>query len=152
MRISTGLAGALFGMMASVPAQAGLWSSSNAVAAPGGSAAMVVSFTGNGRTTDAQVDIAIPSGFAATVTPLNGGTCVVFAGTTIRPATVRVITPVSASALPQVQTSLCRVTLGVNGFADTGRLMMFHDVCAGLPTATSSTRCELDPGFFTVKN
>jgi hypothetical protein len=129
-------------------AHAGLWSSSNAVRVAGGTSTMTVSFTGDGRTTDAQVDVAIPNGFAATVTGLNGGTCVVFAGTATRPAVVRVITPVSAVPLPQAATSLCRITLSVNAFADSGRFAMFHDVCAG--PALTSNRCELDPGYFTV--
>jgi hypothetical protein len=148
MRLSNPMSFCCLALLANSAAHAALWSSANAVGVASGTSTMTVAFTGDGRTTDAQVDVAIPNGFSATVTALNGGSCVVFAGTPTRPAVVRVITPVSGVPLPQSAMSLCRITLGVNAFADSGRFAMFHDVCAG--PALTSNRCELDPGYFTV--
>jgi hypothetical protein len=136
-------------MLMAGTAQAGLWSSGNGIGSVGGSAAVLVSFTGDGQTTDAQVDIVVPNGFAASVTPLNGATCVVFAGTPTRPAVVRLLTPASSTPLPVAATNLCRITLSIQSSALSGRFQMFFDECAN-PTVGSG-RCELDPGYITVR-
>lgn len=138
-------------LLISNSAHAALWSSSNAVAAPGRATLMRVHFTGDGRTTDAHVDIAVSSGFTVTVTPRNGALCAVRPGSTSVLLVVRVLTSSSSSPLASAQTTLCDIPLVANTFASSGRFIMFHDEYA-FPVAVGppDSRCELDSGYVTV--
>jgi hypothetical protein len=153
MRLSNIFYSGMALLLIHVPANAALWSSTNAVAAPGTATTMTVSLTGDQSTTDAQVDIAIPIGVTTvSVAARNGGLCVILSGTPTRPDVVRVLSPTATGPLPSAATPLCDIRIAPRTSASSGRFIMFHDECAGLTSAgTSSMRCELDTGYLTIR-
>ncbi len=153
MRLSNIFYSAIVLLLIHTPADAALWSSTNAVATPGVATTMTVSLTGDQQTTDAQVDIAIPIGITTvSATARNGALCVVFPGTSTRPDVVRVLSPTGTSPLPSAATPLCDIRITARTSASSGRFIMFHDECASLAAAgTSAMRCELDTGYLTIR-
>jgi hypothetical protein len=153
MRLSNFFYSGIVLLLIHVPADAALWSSTNAVAAPATATTMTVSLTGDQSTTDAQVDIAIPIGVTAvSATARNGGLCVIFPGSSIRPDVVRVLSPTGTGPLPSAAVPLCDIRFVARTSASSGHFIMFHDECADPVSAgTSTTRCVLDNGYLTIR-
>jgi len=145
MRTAATLALAIATSLAARPVEAGLWSSTNAVAPVGGTTTMSISFTGDQRTVAAQVDVNVPSGIRVlAVTGRNGGHCALQTGGRI----VRVLAfdndllPLPSYAQPQ-----CDMTIRVSGYA-LPWFSMTSDLC--VDALSIGNRCAVDRGHLMI--
>ena len=141
--------------LVSAPTHAGLWSMSNVVIARGGSATTTVTFTGDGVTTDTQLDILLPSRlgyYSFTAVPLiHGAKCVVRRGTDGR-WFVRVLSP-TGYIFPETPLAFCDIEISLDVSAiSTSSAWIFeagYVECAGWHPPYIAA-CAIDLGYVTV--
>lgn len=143
MRIAA-VAGLITSLVA-LPAEAALWSSSNAVVPIGGTTTMSVSLTGDQRTVAANVDIAIPAGIrVVSVTQRNGGACRLLSGG----RTLRILVmDWNLLPLPSIAQPYCDLTITASAYAAPWFLMTQQFCADGFGRPSS---CMVDPGHLTI--
>lgn len=127
-------------------ADAATWTGSDGNALTSGSGFMRISLTGDGYTTDALVDVAVPPGFSIVSTMgRNGGTCARLAGTNY----VRVLVMSAAGTpLPSAPRLHCDIRLYTPSVPGTYTFPMGYSEC--LDIYGNSLSCTLDPGTVRV--
>lgn len=142
--------GALALAMATLPAQAALWSVDNAVVPAGNKTTLTLSVTGDGVAHGSNVDLVIPHGFKVTRTrALNGGNCGLLPNPnpTITADVVRAIQVDPWGALPARKTTVCEVGIA----ATTARSDWFRLTFDSCYDGTAQrVPCVLDPGYVIV--
>ena len=137
-----------FALLALTAGQAGAatWTGSDSNALTAGSGYMRISFTGDGYTTDALVDVAVPPGFSIVSTiGRNGGTCARQGGTNY----VRVLVISSAGTpLPSASRVHCDIRVYTPNTHGTYTFPMGYSECFDI--YGSFTSCTLDPGTIRV--
>lgn len=136
-------------LMGATTTDAALWSLSNEVLVPPhGSVDPVLSFTGDGTTIAAQVDVVVPSYLGvANVRQLNGGYCNIVRNGTQTVVRVLIFDNLNRP-LSSTPTPLCQFTISAPGPVPSAFFEYGYTVCVdGLVT---SIGCEMDRGYLTV--
>ncbi len=127
---------------------------SNVVVSRGGSATISVTFTGDGATSEAQVDLLLPNprlGYSFTATSRNAGGCYILPMLGAQPV-LRVFNGSGDTApLPTVY---CEVTIAIHPFARYARSgWLFSTQFTGCyaPPNFVEEACEVDLGYVTLR-